>query len=63
MAFSVEPRADRFEVMPNTSSYALTMALKTVFSVMENQAQQHSASGKYPEPSKEEGQEIIWVEE
>ena len=62
MAFSVEPGADRFEVMPITSSNALTMALKKIFSVMENQTQ-HSAPKKYAEQSKEEGQEIIWVEE
>jgi hypothetical protein len=100
-------RTDRFEVMPNTSSTALTMALKKEVSVIENRAH-HSESGKSPtqqgccrkarapardpelehmdggdesrlsstmsdpdradlsissEQFKEEGQEIIWVDE
>jgi hypothetical protein len=38
MSLPVKPRSDRFEVMPNTSSNALTMALKKASSGMENQA-------------------------
>jgi hypothetical protein len=48
---SVKPKTDRFEVMPNTSSNALTMALKKAFSVMENQSHYGKASvpARYPE--------------
>jgi hypothetical protein len=51
MPFSVKPKTDRFEVMPNTSSNALTMALKKIFSVMENQGPCGKASfpAWYPE--------------